>query len=464
MPGWWLGPAPLTGPELAGQRYLASITCRLPTNDPAGVWDIGGRQLGVYSIRYQAAFCGYAAATLGMRTPAYPGLTGRIIDDCIRRLLERRAWEYSRLLWSDPFDMPDPVARENIMYSGHLLQLLVLYEAFTGDDRYNIGGFDFEWTPDRRFHYTTLTLAEGIVAQMRSNVCGGVACEPGFVFFPCNNHPQIALRMMEGLGQGDWSAERRKWEAFALSGYRTMFGGGAIKLAYHLPTGTFVPRGHSGLDGWALLWYQPWAENPDTARAIWNLAAVHIPADLFQDTAATESEPGLSDCCGMINVPAAPTASFLYPAAVACGDTSTVARLRAWLEPRLACSTNDTLFLNVNARYRIGATANVLIGLALENGSDLRALTQQPMPRDFFRRPMLMDVEPTDATVAQACWSGTGELILEIHAHGPVRLKLANVSAIAEIEGLADGTWSFDANVLCIETPPGNPFVIHLEE
>ena len=413
---------------------------------------MGGRQFGVYAIRYQAAFCGYAAAALGMRTPAYPGLTGRILDDCIRRLLERRAWEYSRHFWHDPSGMPDPVARENIMYSGHLLQLLVLYEAFTGDARYRIDGFDFEWNSERRFHYTTLTLAESIAAQMRSNACGGVACEPGLVFFPCNNHPHIALRMMEGLGQGDWSAERRKWETFALASYRSLFGGGAFKLAYHLPTGTFVPRGHSGLDAWALLWYQPWAENPATARAIWKLAAEHIPADLLLD--AVTNEPVIADCCGTINVPAAPTASFLYPAAVACGDTSTAARLRAWLEPRLARSTNDALFLDVNAKYRIGATANAFIGLALESGSDLRALTQQPLPRDLFKRPMLLEIEPSEANVAQACWSEAGDLILEIHAPGPVRLKLANVPAIAAIEGLPPDAWSFEANVLCIGIPP----------
>ena len=38
----------------------------------------------------------------------------------------------------------------------------------------------------------------------------------------------------------------------------------------------FYPRGHNGLDGWSLLWYEPWAKDRDTALALWREAAARI--------------------------------------------------------------------------------------------------------------------------------------------------------------------------------------------
>jgi hypothetical protein len=35
---------------------------------------------------------------------------------------------------------------------------------------------------------------------MRINATGGVPCEPGLVFFQCQNHPQCGLRLLEVMG------------------------------------------------------------------------------------------------------------------------------------------------------------------------------------------------------------------------------------------------------------------------
>ena len=56
---------------------------------------------------------------------------------------------------------PDPCYRENVMYTGHLLQLLALYEWFTHDRRYWDAGFDFVWNPQQKVHYTAQRLIEG---------------------------------------------------------------------------------------------------------------------------------------------------------------------------------------------------------------------------------------------------------------------------------------------------------------
>lgn len=89
---WWLAPPPLTPSEVAAQQWLSDITYRLPASADTNWWRVGGSQHGNYSIRYQAAFTGYAAALLGMRTPAYPYLTERVISNCVSRIADKRAW------------------------------------------------------------------------------------------------------------------------------------------------------------------------------------------------------------------------------------------------------------------------------------------------------------------------------------------------------------------------------------
>lgn len=39
---------------------------------------------------------------------------------------------------------------ENVMYTGHLLQVLASYESLTGDDHYRTHGFDLVWSDDQR--------------------------------------------------------------------------------------------------------------------------------------------------------------------------------------------------------------------------------------------------------------------------------------------------------------------------
>ena len=448
-PAWWENPAPLTDEEVSYAQYLSSVTWQLPRERWMEHWNVGGSQYGLFSVRYQAAFAGYAFAALGMRLPACPAVTSAGLRSAIDHLLERRAWAYVSGYWKDKPWFPDPVAEENIMYSGHLLQLVVLYEAMTGDDRYRTQGFDFIWDEKTRFHYTTLTLAEAIVRQMRRNACGGVACEPGLVFLPCNNHPQFALLLLENMGLGNWSPERRKWETWALDSYAAPLGQGEIRLAYYLPARAFIPAGHPGLDGWSLLWYQPWASGAGNAASIWQMTARRVDWDLYASRPSNAPPPPEQEpsCCRELALPLAAVASFLYPAAVACGDAPHAEMLRAWLDRYYATNLNGSGFLNCPPEYRIGTTANVTIAELLRHGSNLRHLVHRPLPRDYFQGPLITELEPANTRVHQAFRRGA-DLIVECDAPGPVRLRLANVSAVSSVSG-ADG-WQFDQHILSL--------------
>ncbi len=369
---------PFSDEDLAALRWLEHVTGPLSAAEEKEWWNVGGGQFGIFSKRYNIAFCGYAAAAFGIRGDAdCRRRVAQILGRCIERYLRLDVWAYAmaKSYWGRCPWAPDPCYRENVMYTGHLLQLLALYEAFSGDRRYWKEGFDFKWKDGRSVHYDIQRLIDVTVSQMRSHPGGGVCCEPGLMFFPCNNHPHVALKLFARLGHGDWTADALRWERWALDHYvDPLFGGGALNLMHHVRSGLFWPRGINGLDGWSLLWYEPWAEDRGTALAIWRKAADRI------DWKALEGGPdkcsGDGSCCSPVDVPAIATATFLAAAARACDDPDTAARLEG-IAARNLVRRDGMVYLDVGREWRIGATANYFISRAIAGGTSFRRFLQR---------------------------------------------------------------------------------------
>ena len=368
-------PRPLDADERAALRWLERVTGPLSPAEEKEWWNVGGKQHGLLAKRYHIAFCGYAAAALGLRgDPDARKVAGRILGNCIERYLARDVWAYSmsKNYWGLKPWAPDPCYRENVMYTGHLLQLLALYETFTGDTRYWKEGFDFVWDKKKRVHYDVQKLIDVTVWQMRNGPNGGVTCEPNLMFFPCNNHPHVALALFARLGHGSWAKDARRWEKWALENYMgPLFGGGALNIVYEVRSGIFYPRGHNGLDGWSLLWYEPWAADRGTALALWKKAAERI--DWEQLSTGPDARKGGFSCCDPADVPPVASLSFLAAAARACDDPATADRLEAILAPRLV-RRNGEVYLDVGREWRVGSTANWIISRAEANGARFRDL------------------------------------------------------------------------------------------
>ena len=370
---------PLTEDERAALRWLDHVLGPLPKAEEQAWWSTGGGQFGLAATRYHIAFAGYAAAALGIRGNAEEkAAVGRILDNCIKRYLRREVWAYSQSkdYWGKKPWAPDPCYRENVMYTCHLLQLLALYECFTGDRKYWTRGFDFVWSEKKRIHYDVRKLIDVTVEQMRAGN-GGVTCEPGLLFFPCNNHPHFALKLFAALGHGDWSKEARRWEKWALSHYRRpLLGGGALNLLCHTPSGLFYPRGYSGLDAWSILWYEPWAENRGTALALWREAKKTL--DWEKLTAAADAVAKADDCMDPQQVPDTVLAVFLAAAARACDDPSSAERLEKSLDAKYLRRENGFYWLDVKPKWRVGASAMRILSLAESNGSRFRQWSARP--------------------------------------------------------------------------------------
>ncbi|KAK2046019.1 hypothetical protein LZ31DRAFT_552731 [Colletotrichum somersetense] len=202
--------------EQAGHlRHFHNLLSR-PDND----WHLMGSQEPLQEFldayRYQLATMAYAAGLAHYhRQPALRGVYKPLVRRAIRKMLLRAVWAY----WfntsmagvaTDP-DLKalrkpwaDPVARENIMYSGHLLMMVSLYAMLFDDDEFEApGALTFVWDPvffgmgPETFSYSAQTLQDAILGEMESNGWIGSCCEPNCVFVVCNQFPLIGVRLRD---------------------------------------------------------------------------------------------------------------------------------------------------------------------------------------------------------------------------------------------------------------------------
>ena len=157
--------------------------------------------------QYQLAFMNYALAiTQTQLVPAYRELYERATARNIEKMLSPDVWQPKWLhLISDPqykkyldpkVDWRDPVRDKNIMYSGHLLQMIGLYETLYGDAKYERPGsiiFTLKDDPAFSRSYNFTGLAQVIRAQYINSQFDGAQCEPNMIYSACQQHPILGL-------------------------------------------------------------------------------------------------------------------------------------------------------------------------------------------------------------------------------------------------------------------------------
>jgi hypothetical protein len=141
------------------------------------------------------------------RLPAMRSAFKSLLRQIIHKMLRREVWGYwfntshgGNLLDPDLKELrkpwADPVIKENIMYSGHLLLMTSLYAMLFDDDEFEKeGSLTFHWSPlfwglgREDFAYDNRSLQKVIFQQMEENDWVGVCCEPNAVFVVCNQFP-----------------------------------------------------------------------------------------------------------------------------------------------------------------------------------------------------------------------------------------------------------------------------------
>jgi hypothetical protein len=393
---WQVG---LTDRELAISRWFSHLTFLQDRADrPWPQWHNDGKQLGVTSLRYQLAFAGYGCAAMAARTPAYRELAERQLYDLCERMIDLRVWDYAPVYWKYGDEPPDPCLYENVMYTGHLTQLMGLYELLTGDTRYSETGWDFEWRDGRKVHYNLRQAIERLHVQTEKNLGGGICCEPSLVFATCNSHSAASFILFDTLYGTRYAEANVKWFDWMSRNFRirNRAAGEFFYVLYHQHTKLFVPLGDAGADCWTLGWGYPWFPSTDLAREGWQ----HIldKAPWKQPDAETTYAPGsqLITCCGGGWQPIRNSFIPLVGVQVEGRDSPTSRQVLRWLETKygreadLDGDGHCESYHYSDDGLRIATTGNIAVALATD-GDSLRQLFRTP------RRRIL--AEPTVARV-----------------------------------------------------------------
>lgn len=160
------------------------------------------------ALRYQLATMAYASGVAHYHhLPALRSVFKQLLRKLIHKMLLRSVWGYWFMTsLSGTFVDPelkelrqpwaDPVVRENIMYSGHLLLMISLYAMLFDDGEFEKPeSMVFRWNPlffgmgPETFSYDRQSLQEAILREMERNDWMGVCCEPNCVFVVCNQFP-----------------------------------------------------------------------------------------------------------------------------------------------------------------------------------------------------------------------------------------------------------------------------------
>lgn len=179
------------------------------------------------ALRYQLNFLGYGIALTHARfTPAFAGYT----HDAQRKLLHKqgqhRVWSYWALenLWGNLRLDPDPVARENIMYTGFVALQMALFQASTGCADFARQGALRLIHPRGRGHaHDFASLTARLAQSYKPSPYYLIACEPNWVYPLCNMMGASALLAHDAQhGQARWAqhaqAFRQHLEAEFLDG------------------------------------------------------------------------------------------------------------------------------------------------------------------------------------------------------------------------------------------------------
>ncbi len=158
----------------------------------------------------------------------------------VLKQLDLRVWRYWQLLnrVGNLDSNPDPLVRDNIMFSGFTGDQINLYEAATGSTRFDEpGSLTFVWEDGRTFAYDHHSWMEAVQRNFERSRLGFFPCEPGWAFAACNTIGAQALFGHDRLhGTSMWSDIEPRWRE-------------TLEREYLMPDGNYanIRSTHTGL-------------------------------------------------------------------------------------------------------------------------------------------------------------------------------------------------------------------------
>ena len=227
-----------------------------PDDGLAGL-DWGEQFHGGTQLRYQVNAIAWAMSLFAANyLPNAPDRITEALAKVVLKHTDLRVWGYWRALnLLGNFDPdPDPIRRDNIMFSAFLGDVINSFEAATGDMRFDEpGSLTFVWRDGRTFPYDHHSIAAAVRRNFERSTLGFFPCEPGWSFTVCNVMGAQALYGHDTLhGTSEWDAVRERWQRTLDDEYLTPDGSYAHIRSNHIgvswDTGE-VPGGHYFANG-----------------------------------------------------------------------------------------------------------------------------------------------------------------------------------------------------------------------
>ncbi len=224
------------GKSLGHLRHIVNLARQAP-GDWSDMGPYDPTQEGDDAYRYQLAYMAYTLSLAQYHhTPAYRELHRDTMARLIEKMMRWEVWGYwelasrgGKVLDPDLTELRDgwidPVMRQNVMYSGHLLMMVGLYEMLYRDGRFDAeGSLTFEFRPVFRgmgpedFPYDHGRLVRAIFGEFERNDFIGCECEPNAIFVNCNQFAVLGFIHYDRTHDTDLAARampafRDRWMA-----------------------------------------------------------------------------------------------------------------------------------------------------------------------------------------------------------------------------------------------------------
>ena len=192
-------------------------------------------------VRYQLNYLGWALAPYAVNyLPNAVATIEPAMRNLVLKQLDLRVWRYWQVLnrIGNLDSNPDPLVRDNIMFSGFTGDQINLYEAATGSTRFDEpGSLTFVWEDGRTFAYDHHSWMEAVRHNFERSRLGFFPCEPGWAFAACNTIGAQALLGHDRLhGTSLWAGIEPRWRE-------------TLEREYLMPDGNYanIRSTHTGL-------------------------------------------------------------------------------------------------------------------------------------------------------------------------------------------------------------------------
>lgn len=201
-------PEPLNRYAEAYLRYFLRFGHAAPTD-----WSVFDDPKHVDSaLRYQIVLSAWATyVSQHLVTPAYREAAATALGNFAERCRDYRVWSYTRRQNLSSFRIDgDPFRHENVMYSGYAADVVSMYEAMSGDGRYDEPGGYTVRDRSRSYEWSHSDIIENLAAQHAASPHGAISCVPGWLWPPCQTFSLRAIQLGDLVHDTDhgWAIER----------------------------------------------------------------------------------------------------------------------------------------------------------------------------------------------------------------------------------------------------------------